>query len=613
MTSILQRPRTETLSCAQAVIRFLAAQQTTLFDGTLCPLFGGVAGIFGHGNVAGIGEALENAELPYIRGHNEQGLAHMAIAFAKAQRGRRVMAVTTSIGPGATNLVTAAALAHTNRLPVLFLPGDSYASRRPDPVLQQLEDPNCPYLSVNDCLRPVSRLFDRISRPEQLVDVLPRVVEVLLDPARRGPVTLCLPQDVQAEAWDFPLDLFEPRVHGLRRQPPDVQELSAAARLLNEADFPLIIAGGGVHYSGAEEDLRLFAEDAGIPVCETQAGKGALPWDHPLNLGAVGVTGTAAANQAAARADCVLCVGTRLSDFTTASKSLFHKRGVPLIGLNTVVFDAYKGQAQPLVADAAVGLDSLRLALHPRDRSAYRAHIESLRQEWHKTRQELTQPSSDLPSDCQVVAAVGELAGPRDVVVAAAGGLPGELHKFWQVSDPVGYHVEYGYSCMGYEIAGGLGVKLGLPDREVYVMLGDGSYLMMHSELLTAVQMGKKLNVILLDNHGFGCINRLQKACGGAAYGNLFDGPQVDFVQNAQSYGCHARAVSSIEELKVELQANRARKESCVTVIRTDPNAASPGFAWWDVAVAEHSESASVNEARRDYQGRVQRLKGGPQ
>ncbi|MCB1136524.1 MAG: 3D-(3,5/4)-trihydroxycyclohexane-1,2-dione acylhydrolase (decyclizing), partial [Chlamydiia bacterium] len=594
-------PTTVRLTAAQALMRFLAAQQSELLDGSKQPLLGGIWGIYGHGNVAGIGEALYGlqSELPYFRGQNEQGMAHAAIAFAKAHRGRRVMAVTSSIGPGATNMVTAAALAHINRLPVLFLPGDGFLSRRPDPVLQQLESRHSPLLSVNDCFAPVSAYFDRITCPEQLVSSLPEAIRILLSPSERGPVTLSLPQDLQTQAYPFPSSFFAGQVHMIERTRPDRRGVDRTLRFLYRSKRPLIIAGGGIHYSGAEETLQKFCETHSIPLAETQAGKGSLPWNHPLNLGAIGVLGTSAANAVAEEADLILCIGTRLSDFTTASKSLFHRPDLSLIAINSTPFDAAKGNRIGLVCDALEGIFALSEMIREdyADQSfkctdAYLQEIQRAKAEWECTHQRFTSPTvSALPSDGAVVGAVNRVAGEEAIVVCAAGGLPGELQKLWRTTSPIGYHLEYGYSCMGYEIAGGLGVKMAHPDKEVYVMVGDGSYLMMHTELLTAVQMGLKLNIVLLDNRGFGCIHRLQKACGQPAMGNLFgiDTPTPDFVQNARSYGAHAEQADSIQALKKILQANRNRTECCVTVIRTDPNPSTPGTAWWEVAIAQHS------------------------
>ena len=591
------------LTMAQALVRFLAAQRGEV-DGQEVPLFAGVFAIFGHGNVAGLGEALYEARetLPTLRAHNEQAMALAAIGFAKQMRRRRIMACTTSIGPGATNMVTAAAVAHANRLPVLLLPGDIFASRRPDPVLQQIEAFGDPTLSVNDCFRPVSRWWDRILRPEQLIESLPQAMRVLMDPAECGPVTLALPQDVQTEAYDYPEEFFRPRLWRPRRAAPDAQELAMAVEALRRAKAPLLVAGGGVHYSLAAEVLAGFAERHGIPVTETQAGKGVLVWDHPAAVGGLGVTGAAAANALAAEADLVLAVGTRLGDFATASRSLFRNPALTLIQVNTAGYDAGKHGALPLVADAKVGMQVLSAGL-----GAWRAPEDWTRKarrlagEWQVEVERATAPGGNaLPTDAQVLGAVNRVAHPEDIVVCAAGGLPGELHKLWRVRRPGTYHLEYGYSCMGYEIAGGLGAKLAAPEREVFVLVGDGSYLMMNSEIATSVTLGRKLTIVLLDNGGFGCIERLQAAVGGASFNNLFAaGSGVDFAAHAASLGAAAHAVSGIAELETALAAARRETRTSVIVIRTDPRASTAaGGAWWEVAVPEVSERPEVAAAR---------------
>ena len=590
------------LTMAQALVRYLTAQRSEV-DGREVPLFAGVWAIFGHGNVAGLGEALyaARAELPTLRAHNEQGMAHAAVAFAKAHVRRRVMACTTSIGPGATNMVTAAAVAHVDRLPVLLLPGDIFATRRPDPVLQQVEDFGDPTVSANDCFRPVSRYWDRITRPEQLLASLPAALDTMMDPATCGPVTLALPQDVQAEAFDYPLAFFTPRVHRLRRPGPDAGQLAAAAERLRQANTPLLIAGGGVHYSLAWDALREFAERHAIPVAETQAGKGALPWDHPCAVGGIGVTGSSAANALAAEADVVLAVGTRLGDFASGSRALFQHPELTPVGLNVAAFDARKHGALPLVADAQRGLAELDQALGGwRAPEAWVASARRLTEEWHRAVDAATAASDRAPAtEGQVIGAVNRAAGPRDVVVCAAGGLPGELHKLWRTRDARGYHLEYGYSCMGYEIAGGLGVKLALPEREVFVMVGDGSYLMLNSEIATSVAMGQKLVIVVLDNHGYGCIHRLQQACGGAPFNNLLgeDGPPpaIDFAGHARSLGAAAEPVTSIADLEAALARARRADRTTVIVIETDPLApTAAGGAWWDVPVPEVSARSEV-------------------
>jgi 3D-(3,5/4)-trihydroxycyclohexane-1,2-dione acylhydrolase (decyclizing) len=598
------------LTMAQALVRYLAAQHTDC-DGRTVALFGGVWAIFGHGNVAGIGEALaaHRAELPTYRAHNEQAMALAAIGYAKAMHRRRMMACTTSIGPGATNMITAAAVAHVDRLPVLLLPGDVFASRRPDPVLQQVESFGDGTASANDCFRPVSRYFDRITRPEQILTALPRALSVLTDPAECGPVTLALCQDVQAEAFDYPEQFFATRVWHVRRVRPDVGELAAAADLLRNARAPLLIAGGGVHYSEATEVLDRFVTAHGIPLAETQAGKSALPFDHPFNLGAIGVTGTSAANRAAETADVILAVGTRLQDFTTGSWALFQNPGRRLIGLNVQVFDAAKHHMQPLIADARVGLTELDQALAGhRAPPAWPHHLTAVVGGWREQASAVTAPSNaELPSDAQVIGAV-QRASPADaIVVCAAGGLPGELHKLWQAREVGTYHLEYGYSCMGYEIAGGLGVKLARPDREVIVLVGDGSYLMLNSEIATSVMLGIRLTIVVLDNGGFGCIDRLQRATGGEPFNNLLAdcgaAPLVDFRAHAASLGALAEQVDGIAGLEAALRRAFTAERTSVVVLRTDPRVATAaGGHWWDVGVPEVSARPQVNAARAGYE-----------
>ena len=588
------------LTAAQALVRYLAAQFGEL-DGEEVSLFAGVWAIFGHGNVAALGEALYAVRdtLPTFRGHNEQAMAHASIAFAKATRRRRMMACTSSIGPGATNMVTAAAVAHVNRLPVLFLLGDVFASRRPDPVLQQLESWSDGTASANDCFRPVSRYFDRIARPEQLLSALPRALHVLTDPAECGPVTLALCQDTQAEAADWPTQFFEHRVWRQRRPPPDAAELSRATDALAAASAPLIVAGGGVLYADACETLANFAIAHGIPVVETQAGKGSLPDDHALNLGAVGVTGTAAANRAAEVADVILAVGTRLQDFTTGSRTLFRVR---LIGLNVQSVDAIKHDAFSLVADAREGLTALTRQLAHMRPGEWTACVKAWKAEWEAVAVAFTSPrNAGLPSDAQVIGAVQRAVAPGTVVVCAAGGLPGELHKLWRAEGPGTYHLEYGYSCMGYEIAGGLGVKMADPAREVVVMVGDGSYLMMNSEIATSVALGLKLTIVLLDNGGFGCINRLQQATGGAPFNNLVP-HGVDLRAHAASLGALATQVESLTDLEDAVRAAQSASRTSVIVVATDPAASTAaGGHWWDVAVPEVSSRSEVLDARVAY------------
>ncbi|HVX80108.1 MAG TPA: 3D-(3,5/4)-trihydroxycyclohexane-1,2-dione acylhydrolase (decyclizing) [Devosiaceae bacterium] len=600
------------LTMAQAVARFLTRQMTEI-DGHRVPIFGGVFAIFGHGNVAGLGEALHAVrdELPTYRAHNEQGMAHVAIAFAKASFRRRFMAVTSSIGPGATNMVTAAALAHVNRLPLLLLPGDVFANRAPDPVLQQVESFGDGTVSANDAFRPVSRYFDRITRPEQIISALNRAMRVLTDPAECGPVTLALCQDVQAEAYDYPESFFAEKLWMPRRIMPDADEFAAAAEALTRAKKPVIIAGGGVLYSEATEALRHFAEAHGVPVMETQAGKSTLPHDHRLNMGSVGVTGSSAANALAEEADLVLAVGTRLQDFTTGSWALFKNEALTLIGLNVQPFDATKHRALPLVGDARVTIEALHRALgHWSAPKAWVATAEQGKTAWLEAARGATAAGNALlPSDAQVIGAVARTRGENSILVCASGGLPGELHKLWPATTPGSYHLEYGYSTMGYEIAGGLGVKLARPDADVVVMVGDGSYMMLNSEIATSVMLGKKLTIVLLDNGGFGCINRLQMATGGANFNNLLKDarhevlPAIDFVAHAASMGAVAGKVSSIGELEAALERSRGEQRTTVIVIDTDPLITTEaGGHWWDVAVPEVSERSEVKKARREYE-----------
>jgi 3D-(3,5/4)-trihydroxycyclohexane-1,2-dione acylhydrolase (decyclizing) len=597
------------LTVAQALVRAMAAQWTEV-GGERRRLFAGVWAIFGHGNVAALGEALYAARgvLPTLRAHNEQAMGHAAVAYAKASYRRRMMACTTSIGPGATNLVTAAAVAHVNRLPLLLLPGDVFATRAPDPVLQQVEDFGDGLVTANDCLRPVSRYFDRITRPEQLPSSFARALQVLTDPALCGPVTLALCQDVQAEAFHWPASLFEERVWSLRRAPPARDELAQAVGVLRAAQAPLVVCGGGVLYSEAGAALAALCARHGIPSTETQAGKSALPASHPLNLGGIGVTGTAAANSLAADADVILAVGTRLQDFTTGSAQLFPGRGQRIVALNVQTLDAHKHNALPLVADAREGLQQLGEALGDwRTPRAWTERAYAERRKWQQAAEAFTQGGAGLPTDAQVIGAVQAGSEPSDILVCAAGGLPGELHKHWQAQQPGGYHLEYGYSCMGYEIAGALGVKLAHPAREVIAMVGDGSYLMLNSEIATSVQMGVKLIIVVLDNGGFGCIERLQNSVGSASFNNLRAAGErerapLDFVAHARGLGALASKASSIEELSAALAAARSADRTSVLVIDTDPAASTTvGGHWWNVAVPEVSERAEVRVARERY------------
>ena len=599
--------KTIRLTAAQALVRFLTSQSVRLDDGTEMPLFAGVWAIFGHGNVAGIGEALFQVkdQIPTYRGHNEQGMAHIAIAFSKARQRQQVMVATSSIGPGATNMVTAAALAHVNRIPVLLIPGDVFASGLPDPVLQQVEDFSDGTVSVNDAFRPVSRYFDRITRPEQLIQALPKAMVALTDPALCGPATISVCQDVQSQAFDYPLARFDQRVWGLRRQAPDSHELAQTLAAIKGADRPIIVAGGGVRYSRAEDELQAFATRHQVPVVETQAGKSSLQAHHPLNFGAVGVTGVTCANKLAREADLVLAVGTRLQDFTTASNSLFKCR---VIQLNVQAMDTGKYRAMPCVADAKLGLESLSASLGDYQSSAdWITRANDARSLWIETQQDIISAADDtsMPSDAQVVAAVNQSVADNAVVVAAAGSLPAELHKHWNSSAVGGYHLEYGYSCMGYEIAAGVGVKMAEPDREVVVMVGDGSYLMMNSDIATAVSLGLKVTIVVLDNRGYSCINRLQVATGGASFNNLLRDTHnegladIDFAGHARALGANAIKVANIGELRTAVREASDRTGVSVVVIDTDPMHSSPGDCWWEVEVPEVSVRDEVLEKQQ--------------
>jgi 3D-(3,5/4)-trihydroxycyclohexane-1,2-dione acylhydrolase (decyclizing) len=605
--------KTLRLTMAQALVRHLAAQRIRTARGSE-PLFHGVFAIFGHGNVAGLGEALAaNRDLlPTFRAHNEQAMAHAAIAFAKASNRRRMMACTTSVGPGATNLVTAAALAHVNRLPVLLLPGDVFAGRQPDPVLQQVEDFGDATVSANDCFRPVSRYFDRITRPEQLLASLPQAIAVLLDPADCGPATLALPQDVQAEAFDYPESFFAERVHAIERPRPDRARLDEALRRIKASRRPFIIAGGGVHYSEATKALAEFASRHGIPVAETQAGKGALAFDHPCNAGGLGVTGSSAANRLLAESDLVLALGTRLQDFTTGSGKLIRDLDDRLVSINVARHDAIKRGALALRSDVLAALGEIGAALTGwAAEPAWRERTRSLVGEWNDIVDTAIRAGPGLPTDAQVLGAVNRALGTGATLVAAAGGLPGELHKLWRCPEPGGYHLEYGYSCMGYEIAGGLGVKMADPARTVAVLLGDGSYLMMNSEIATSVASGNPLLVVLCDNRGYGCIHRLQRATAGVEHNNLLkdsfpaEAP-VDFVTHARSLGADAVKVADVAALEAAVAKARGAKRTTVLVIETDPQGGTAaGGAWWNVPVAEVSGDARVQAAHAAWRSKV--------
>ncbi len=604
--------KTIRLTMAQAIAHFLKKQMTVV-DGKKVPIFGGVWAIFGHGNVAGMGEALYQVrgELPTYRAHNEQGMAHAAIAYAKASFRQRFMACTTSIGPGALNMVTAAGVAHVNRVPVLFLPGDVFASRAPDPVLQQIEDFGDGTVSANDAFRPVSRYFDRITRPEQIISALKRAMQVLTDPLDCGPVTLSLCQDVQAEAFDYPESFFEERIWTTRRPRPDADELANAIALIKKSEKPVIIAGGGVLYSRATKELTAFAEAHGIPVVVTQAGKSAIDERHPLALGSVGVTGTSAANALAEETDLLIAVGTRCQDFTTGSWALFKNEKLSIIGVNIAAYDAVKHDAHPLVADAREGLKAISSGLSGwKAPATLAAKAEKEKKIWlDAATKAMATSNAALPSDAQVIGAVvRSIGGENTVALCAAGGLPGELHKLWPATVPGSYHMEYGFSCMGYEIAGGLGAKMAHPEKDVVVMVGDGSYMMLNSELATSVMLGLKLNIVLLDNRGYGCINRLQMGTGGANFNNLLKDsyhevmPEIDFRAHAESMGAIAVKVASIAELEKAIADSRKNDRTTVFVIDTDPLVTTEvGGHWWDVAVPEVSPREQVNKAHKAY------------
>jgi 3D-(3,5/4)-trihydroxycyclohexane-1,2-dione acylhydrolase (decyclizing) len=606
---------TARMTVAQATIAFLQDQYSER-DGKQHRFFEGCLGIFGHGNVAGIGEALEQYPgLRYYLFRNEQAMVHAASAFAKTSVRMRTLVCTSSIGPGATNMVTGAAAATVNRLPVLLLPGDIFARRNVAPVLQQLESPLTQDISVNDCFKPVSRYWDRIERPEQLLASLPEAMRVLTSPVETGAVTISMPQDVQAEAFDFPEEFFGKRVWVVPRVRCDESLLKRAAEWIQAAKRPLIVAGGGVLYSEASEALSQFAQLTGIPVCETQAGKGALAYDHPQQLGAVGVTGTPGANISAREADLIVGIGTRYSDFTSASKTAFQNPTVRFININVAAFDAYKHAALPLTGDARVTIEELQQTVGGyRVEDGYRNRIEDFRARWENEVDRIYGLRKDPPiSQGEVVGVVNNLTRASDILVCAAGSLPGDLHKLWRTRRPGGYHMEYGYSCMGYEIAGGLGAKMADPAREVYVMVGDGSYLMMAQEIVTSIQEGYKLNIILLDNHGFSSIGGLSRACGNEGmgtnyryrHGEKYDGEvlPIDFEANAASLGAWTARAQTAEELQAALVAGRRQGRTSVVVVETAYDQRVPGYeSWWDVPVAEVSGRDTVRAARRSYE-----------
>ena len=610
---------TRRLTMAQATIEFLKNQYVTR-DGRRQRFFEGCFGIFGHGNVAGLGQALhQDPSFPYFLCRNEQAMVHTAAAFAKSANRLRALVCTTSIGPGATNMVTGAAAATINRLPVLLLPGDIFARRNVAPVLQQLESAQTQDVSVNDCFRPVSRYWDRIQRPEQIVTALPEAMRVLTSPAETGAVTLGMPQDVQTEAYDYPEALFREREWAIQRPRGDARALETAAQWIRDARAPLIIAGGGVLYSEACAALADFAAATGIPVAETQAGKGALRYDHGQAMGAMGVTGTPGANVLGREADLVIGIGTRYSDFTSASKTAFQNPAVRFVNINVAEFDAFKHAALPVVADARAALEELAVLLATHSvPTGYGDRVRAYRDQWEREVDRLYGLGHGPPiSQGEVIGAVNGAAGERDVVVCAAGSMPGDMHKLWRTKSPGTYHMEYGYSTMGYEIAAGLGIKLADPEREVYVMVGDGSYLMMAQEIATSIQEGAKLNIVVVDNLGFASIGGLSAACGTGGFGTHYrqrssgslDGApvSVDFVANARSLGARSRRASTRAELESALAEMRGDDRTSVVVIETDRNQAVPGYeSWWDVPIAEVSESGPVRAAREAWlAGRV--------
>ena len=600
--------QTVRLTTAQAMVKWFLAQEIDI-DGETVPVFGGVFGIFGHGNVVSLAEALEPVQdqLPTWRGHNEQSMALAGVAYAKASRRRRIMIATSSVGPGSTNMVTAAAVAHANRLPLLLISGDTFQHRLVDPVLQQVEHFGNPTITVSDAFRPVTRYWDRITRPEQILQTLPQSLATMLDPADCGPAYLGLPQDVAAEAFDFPAVFFEDRTHRIRRPGPDPRDIAAAAEILAAAQRPLIIAGGGVHYSDAAQTLTDFATAHGIPIVETVAGKATVTADHPNFAGPVGVTGSTSANALAADADVVIAVGTRLQDFTTGSWSLFRDPDFRLISINVGRFDATKHRALSVVGDARVTLEELDQAIEDhRAPSSWLERTSQVRSDWYAYLDDISRPDSDVPTYAQVVRAINDLADPDDYQVAAAGGLPGELNTGWHSKSIRSFDCEYGYSCMGYEIAGAWGAKIAQPEREVISWVGDGSYLMMNSDIYSTVFTGHKVIFIVCDNGGFAVINRLQVNTGGEEFNNLLRDSRherlmrVDFVKHAESMGAIAEKVGTIDELRDAFDRARDADRSTVIVIEVDEYAWTEGGAWWEVGIPEVSDREQVRVARAE-------------
>jgi 3D-(3,5/4)-trihydroxycyclohexane-1,2-dione acylhydrolase (decyclizing) len=612
---------TRRLTMAQAVVLYLANQYTAR-DGEEQPFFAGCWGIFGHGNVAGIGQALQqySGKFRYYQSRNEQAQVHIAIAYAKMKNRLQTFACTSSIGPGALNMVTGAAVATVNRLPVLLLPGDIFAERKQAPVLQQLESELSQDMSVNDCFKPVSRYWDRINRPEQIIAALPEAMRVLTSPADTGAVTLSLPQDVQTMAYDYPASMFEKRVWHIPRNRPDASFLQEAAFWIRSSKRPVIIAGGGVHYSEAVDALRTFVEKTGIPVGESQAGKGVMPYDHDLALGAVGVTGTPGANILTREADLIIGIGTRYSDFTSASNTAFGNPDVRFININVAEFDAYKRDALALMGDARATLEDLLPMLDGwQTDSAYQSRAAQFNREWDEEVSRIYNlEHGPLISQGEVIGVVNTLSQPHDVVLCAAGSMPGDLHKLWRTRDPKGYHLEYGFSTMGYEIAGGIGVKLAAPTRDVYVMVGDASYLMMHTEIVTAVQEGIKIIIVLIDNHGYASIGGLSKSVGSDGFGTKYryrdesgqltgETLPIDFAANAASLGAHVISARSRDELANAIEKAKTIETPVCIVIETDRSQRVPGYeSWWDVAVAEVSDNPAVQKAREVYEDKKQ-------
>lgn len=613
------------LTMAQALLKFLDQQYISV-DGVETKFVKGVMGIFGHGNVTGIGEALERSlgELQYIQGKNEQGMVHAAAAYAKQTNRKQIYACTSSIGPGALNMVTAAATATVNRIPVLLLPGDNFASRQPDPVLQQLEDSGDYTVSATDCFKPVSKYWDRIIRPEQLMSAAVQAMRVLTNPAETGAVTLALPQDVQAEAYDYPESFFSKRVHYVDRCPPAPAALLRAAELMKGKKKPLIIAGGGVLYSEAAGELLEFAETFGIPVAETQAGKSVISWRHPLSVGGVGVTGTLAANRLAQQADLIIGVGTRYSDFTTSSKSAFENTEVQFLNINVNGLDALKLNGVSLIADAREGLNALREALSAvQYRSAYaNGDIMALKEQWDAEVDRLYAMENDQGlTQTRALGVINRTIGSSAVIVCAAGSLPGDLHRVWRCEEPKTYHMEYGFSCMGYEVSGAFGAALAEPNREVYALVGDGSYLMLHSEIVTSLQEGTKFTVLLFDNHGYQCIHNLQRGHGSDGFGNEFryrdeetgrltgSYMPIDFAAHARSMGVKTYKAGTAEQLEEALR--QAKEETVTTLIEIPvlPGTNTGGYeSWWNVGVPEVSASGKVVSAHKEMKNRIEQI-----